>query len=84
MSSNKKLVPEAKEALNNFKMQAASEVGVNLKNGYNGDLTSKQAGSIGGQMVNKITTVRTMRFDRHNRISKGHKITVKYTFSLTV
>ena len=54
MSSNKKLVPEAKEALNNFKMQAASEVGVNLKNGYNGDLTSRQAGSIGGQMVKKM------------------------------
>ena len=54
MSSNKKLVPEAKEALNTFKMQAASEVGVNLKNGYNGDLTSKQAGSIGGQMVKKM------------------------------
>ena len=54
MASNKKLVPEAKEALNNFKMQAASEVGVNLKNGYNGDLTSKQAGSIGGQMVKKM------------------------------
>ena len=54
MASNKKLVPEAKEALNTFKMQAASEVGVNLKNGYNGDLTSKQAGSIGGQMVKKM------------------------------
>ena len=54
MASNKKLVPEAKEGLNNFKMQAASEVGVNLKNGYNGDLTSKQAGSIGGQMVKKM------------------------------
>ena len=54
MSSNKKLVPEAQEALNTFKMQAASEVGVNLKNGYNGDLTSKQAGSIGGQMVKKM------------------------------
>ena len=84
MASNKKLVPEAKEALNNFKMQAASEVGVNLKNGYNGDLTSKQAGSIGGQMVNNMTPVRTMRFERHNRISQGHKITVKYAFSLTV
>ena len=54
MASNKKLVPEAKEALNTFKMQAASEVGVNLKNGYNGDLTSKQAGSVGGQMVKKM------------------------------
>ncbi len=52
--SNKNVVPEAKEALNKFKMQAASEVGVNLKNGYNGDLTAKQAGSVGGQMVKKM------------------------------
>jgi hypothetical protein len=52
--SNKNVVPEAKEALNQFKMQAASEVGVNLKNGYNGDLTSRQAGSVGGQMVKKM------------------------------
>lgn len=49
-----KMVPEAKEAMNQFKMQAANEVGVNLKQGYNGDLTSKQAGSIGGQMVKKM------------------------------
>lgn len=52
--SNKILVPQAKEALEKFKMESASEVGVNLKNGYNGDLTSKQAGSIGGQMVKKM------------------------------
>ena len=52
--ANKNVVSEAKEALNKFKMQAASEVGVNLKNGYNGDLTSKQAGSVGGQMVKKM------------------------------
>ncbi len=51
---NKNVVPEAREALNRFKMEAASEVGVNLKNGYNGDLTSKQAGSVGGQMVKKM------------------------------
>ena len=48
------VVPGAKEALNRFKMEAASEVGVNLKQGYNGDLTAKQAGSIGGQMVKKM------------------------------
>ena len=56
MASNNKssLVPEAREALNKFKMEAASEVGVNLKQGYNGDLTSRQAGSIGGQMVKKM------------------------------
>ena len=54
-SKNKQsLVPEAREALNKFKMEAASEVGVNLKQGYNGDLTSKQAGSVGGQMVKKM------------------------------
>ncbi len=54
MSTNKNIVPEAKEALNKFKMEAASEVGVNLKQGYNGDLTSRQAGSVGGQMVKKM------------------------------
>ena len=54
MNKNKIVVPEAKEAMEKFKMEAASEVGVNLKNGYNGDLTSKQAGSVGGQMVKKM------------------------------
>ena len=55
MSSNKKtVVPSAREAMNKFKMEAASEVGVNLKQGYNGDLTSQQAGSVGGQMVKKM------------------------------
>ena len=52
--ANKSLVPNAKEALNRFKMEAASDVGVNLKQGYNGDLTSRQAGSVGGQMVKKM------------------------------
>ena len=52
--ANKNVVPEAKEALNRFKMEAANEVGVNLKQGYNGDLTARQAGSIGGQMVKKM------------------------------
>ena len=52
--ANKTLVPEAKEALERFKMEAANEVGGNLKQGYNGDLTSRQAGSVGGQMVKKM------------------------------
>ena len=52
--ANKHAVPEAREALDRFKMEAASEIGVNLKNGYNGDLTSKQSGSVGGQMVKKM------------------------------
>ena len=54
MASKKNVVPEARSALDKFKMEAASEVGVNLKQGYNGDLTSKQAGSVGGQMVKKM------------------------------
>ena len=53
-SNNKIVVPEAKNAMEQFKMQAANEVGVPLKQGYNGDLTSRQAGSIGGQMVKKM------------------------------
>lgn len=54
MSSNKIVVPQAREAMDRFKMEAATEVGVSLKQGYNGDLTAKQAGSIGGQMVKKM------------------------------
>ena len=53
-NSNQPVVPSAREALNKFKMEAAQEVGVNLKQGYNGDLTSRQAGSVGGQMVKKM------------------------------
>lgn len=52
--SNNLLNPNAREGMDKFKMEAANEVGVNLKNGYNGDLTSKQAGSVGGQMVKKM------------------------------
>ena len=53
-SNNNAVIPEAREALDKFKMEAASEVGVNLKQGYNGDLTSREAGSVGGQMVKKM------------------------------
>ena len=53
-SSNNPVVPNAREALNKFKMEAAQQVGVNLKQGYNGDLTSREAGSVGGQMVKKM------------------------------
>ena len=64
----------AKKALEQFKMQAANEVGVTLNNsGYNGDLTSRQAGSIGEQMVKKMTPARTTSFERENRIVDGHK-----------
>ena len=86
MSTGKKLVPEAKEALNRFKMEAANEVGVSLKQGYNGDLTAKQAGSVGGQMVNNnypIRTAKSVSFERTNRIVDGHKTTVRYIVELT-
>ena len=53
-NSNKLNIPEAKAAMNKFKMEAASEVGVNLQQGYHGDLTSREAGSVGGQMVKKM------------------------------
>ncbi|MBP8819802.1 MAG: alpha/beta-type small acid-soluble spore protein [Syntrophomonadaceae bacterium] len=63
--NNQLLVPQARAAMDQFKMEAAQEVGVNLKQGYNGDLTSKQAGSIGGQMVKK------MIYDYQQRSSGG-------------
>lgn len=53
-SKSRIVVPEARAALNKFKMEAANEVGVNLQNGYNGHLTSREAGSVGGQMVKKM------------------------------
>ena len=75
----------AKKALEQFKMQAASEVGVNLNNGgYNGDLTSRQADSIGGQMVKKMNPIRTMNFERPSCVSKGHKILFTYGFFISV
>ena len=63
-NSNQPVVSSAREALNKFKMEAAQEVGVNLKQGYNGDLTSREAGSVGGQMVNIMKPVRTANYER--------------------
>ena len=75
---------QAKEALERFKQEAANEVGVNLKNGYNGDLTSRQAGSIGGQMVKKMSTVRTANYTRADRTAIGHEIKVRYIATITI
>ena len=77
-NTNKLNIPEAKAAMDKFKMEAASEVGVNLKNGYNGDLTSREAGSVGGQMVKKMTPIRTMSFVRSDRTKLGHEVKVRY------
>ena len=83
-NSNKIMVPNAREAMNKFKMEAANEVGVNLKQGYNGDLTSKQAGSVGGQMVKKMIPTRTMSFARADRTAMGHQVTVTYWWQVRV
>ena len=83
-NSNKLNVPEAKAAMDQFKMEAASEVGVNLKNGYNGHLTSREAGSVGGQMVKKMRTIRTAKYTRKDRTAMGHEIEVRYIAAITV
>ena len=83
-NSNNLVNPNAREAMNRFKMEAASEVGVNLKQGYNGDLTSRQAGSVGGQMVKKMSTIRTMSFTRRSRTSAGHEVGVTYVAGLKI
>ena len=84
MASNKTLVPGAKDALNRFKMEAANEVGVSLKQGYNGDLTSKQAGSVGGQMVNVMCPVRQATFTRSNRKNPGQIQRITYEYALAI
>ena len=84
MSKNNIVVPEAKEALERFKMEAANEVGVNLKQGYNGDLTSRQAGSVGGQMVNVMCPVRQTEYTRSKWHNKGQLEKVIYTYALAV
>ena len=84
MKNNNQInIPEARQAMDNFKMQAAQEVGVNLTNGYNGHLTSREAGSVGGQMVKNNCPIRTMNFIRHNRIAMGHIQTVQYIVGIT-
>ena len=83
-SSNKLNVPQAKQGMEQFKMQAANEVGVNLKNGYNGDLTSREAGSVGGQMVKKICPVRSARYERQSRTAVGHCQRVEYIATLSL
>ena len=84
MKSNSVMVPEAKEAMERFKMESASEVGVNLKQGYNGDLTSRQAGSVGGQMVKKMIPIHTASYIRVNRTGVGHQERVEYGAEITV
>ena len=83
-SSNKINIPEAREAMDKFKMEAAQEVGVDLKQGYNGHLTSREAGSVGGQMVKKMSTIRTANYTRKDRTAIGHEVEVRYIAGITV
>ena len=83
-NNNQINIPQAREAMDRFKMQAAQEVGVNLTNGYNGHLTSREAGYVGGQMVKKMCPVRTAKFERNNRIALGHVQNVEYIATIAV
>ena len=86
-NSNRILNPNARDAMDRFKMEAAGEVGVSLKQGYNGDITSRQAGSIGGQMVKNVCParlVRNVQFSRENRVINGRKMTVTYIVGVAV
>ena len=83
-NNNQLNIPQAREAMDQFKMQAAQEVGVNLTNGYNGHLTSREAGSVGGQMVKKMCPIRTAKYERQSRTSVGHCQRVKYIVSVTI
>ena len=83
-NSNQLVNPNARDAMNRFKMEAATEVGVNLKQGYNGDLTSKQAGSVGGQMVKKMWPIRTVKFRRNDRNAMGHEVEIRYIAGIRI
>ena len=83
-NNNQLNIPEAREAMDKFKMTAASEVGVDLKQGYNGHLTSREAGSVGGQMVKKMCPVRSASYPRPARTAIGHEVNVRYIASVTI
>ena len=83
-NNNQLNIPQAREAMDKFKMQAANEVGVNLTNGYNGHLTSREAGSVGGQMVKKMCPGRTAKYERQSRISIGHTQSAMYLVNIVL
>ena len=83
-NNNQLNIPQAREAMDKFKMQAANEVGVNLQSGYNGHLTSREAGSVGGQMVKKMCPGRTAKYERQSRTTMGHTQAVEYITTVTV
>ena len=84
MKNNNQInIPQAREAMDKFKMQAAQEVGVNLQNGYNGHLTSREAGSVGGQMVKNMYPGRIAKFGRNSRTTMGFVQKLEYIVAIT-
>ena len=83
-NNNRINIPQAREAMDRIKMQAAQELGVNLQSGYNGHLTSREAGSVGGQMVKKMWPERTQKFERISRISAGYIQEIAYITAVTI
>ena len=77
-SNSKIMVPEARAAMDKLRMEAVGGVGVTLNKGYNGSLTSREAGSIGGQMVKKMCPERTLRYIRTDRTADRHEVSVRY------
>jgi hypothetical protein len=76
-NSNKLNVPEARAAMDKFKMEAAAEVGVKAKEGYNDHLTSREAGSVGGQMVKKMSPIQTANYIRNDRTAIAYQISIR-------
>ena len=83
-NSNQINVPEARQAMNSLKQEVASELGINLKQGYNGDIAAKDAGHIGGNMVKKICPIRTASYARTCITAAGRKVMVRYVVSIAV
>ena len=83
-NSNQINVPEARQAMNTLKQEVASELGITLKQGYNGDIAAKDAGHIGGNMVKKMCPIRTASYARTCITAAGRKVEVHYIASLAV
>ena len=83
-NSNQINVPEARQAMNSLKQEVASELGITLKQGYNGDIAAKDAGHIGGNMVKKMCPIRTASYARTCITAPGRKVMVRYVVSIAV
>lgn len=82
--SNQINVPEARQAMYNMKHEVANELGITLNQGYNGNLSSKDAGHIGGNMVKKMYPVRTLTYERQSRVGSGHKKISRYKAEIEI